>query len=64
MDRGQPIVNIKQFSKALEAMRSRGYSDISSKIYPGMRHEIHNESRKEDVWNDIALALETWNRRV
>ena len=58
------IVNIRQFSKAVEAMRSRGYSDISSKIYPGMRHEIHNEPRKEEVWNDIALALDTWNKRT
>ena len=58
------IVNIKKFSQAVEAMRSKGYTDISSKIYPGMRHEIHNETRKEEVWNDISLAIDTWNKRA
>ncbi len=28
--------------------------DVEMKLYPGMRHEIHNEADKETVWKDLA----------
>lgn len=50
----------KKFSKAVGHVRGRGYGRVSAKLYPGMRHEILNETGKEDVWNDIDVVLESW----
>lgn len=41
-------------------MSQVGYRNVGSKLYPGMRHEIHNETAKADVWKDIADTLESW----
>jgi len=48
------IISAKDFAKAVDFMRSRGYSDVESKLYPGMRHEILNEIGKEAVWRDVS----------
>ena len=35
-------------------LKDRGYENVSLKVYPGLRHEIHNESSaREVVWGDI-----------
>lgn len=31
----------------------RGYQNVSSAIYPAMRHEVMNEIGKEEVWEDL-----------
>ena len=49
--------NRKQFLKAVDFMRSVGYRDVKEKMYPNMRHEIHNEIGKEEVWKDILDIL-------
>ena len=36
---------------------NRGYRNVTSAIYPGMRHEVLNEAGKEEVWNDILDSL-------
>ena len=54
------IGSIKQFSEAVSFFRSRGYKTVTSKIYPGMRHEILNELGKEEVWRDVVAVLESW----
>lgn len=54
------IDNLNKFSRAVSFMRGRGYKHVSSKIYPGMRHEILNETGKEDVWRDIESILLSW----
>ena len=54
------IGSIKQFSQAVSFFRSRGYRTVTSKIYPGMRHEILNELGKEEVWRDVAAILKSW----
>ncbi len=43
----------KGIEKAAGVMNEAGYTNISQKIYPAMRHEILNEIRKEDVWQDV-----------
>lgn len=53
------IVSQSDFEKAVNFMRERGYQNVRSKLYPGMRHEILNEIGKEAVWKDI----EDWVRR-
>lgn len=56
-----PCINgIKNFSKAVSSFRSVGYTRVTSKVYPKMRHEIHNEIGKESVWGDIADTLDNW----
>lgn len=54
------IVDIGKFSQAVSFIRSRGYSTVTSKVYPGLRHEILNELGKEDVWTDLEALLSSW----
>lgn len=43
----------KDFEKSVGHMRKAGYNDVSAISYPGMRHEILNESGKAQVWADV-----------
>ena len=54
------IVNIKAFAKAVTFFRERGYRQVTSKVYPKMRHEILNEIGKEEPWTDVAQMLVSW----
>lgn len=47
------IISAQDFAKAVNFMRTRGYRDVESKLYPRMRHEILNEIGKEEVWADV-----------
>lgn len=47
------MVNEDKFHQSAQNICDRGYMNVTSAIYPGMRHEILNEIGKEDVWNDI-----------
>ena len=48
--------------KALRAaaglLVEKGYGDVDMKLYPGMRHEICNETDKVKVFEDIAAFLD------
>ncbi|MBQ6475210.1 MAG: alpha/beta hydrolase [Clostridia bacterium] len=48
------------FLKAVDFIRSVGYRNVEEKMYPGMRHEIHNEKGKEQVWQDILAYLDSF----
>lgn len=39
--------------RAVAVLHDAGYRQISSKIYPAMRHEILSEIGKERVWRDV-----------
>lgn len=54
------ITSIEAFSKAVRFIRQCGYPNVSSTVYPGLRHEILNETGKEDVWRDVANVLNSW----
>lgn len=41
------------FHAAAQLLADVGYSDVTSAIYSGMRHEVLNEFNKEMVWNDV-----------
>ena len=47
------LIDHSRFDHAVRAMRRVGYSNIQSRLYPNMRHEILNEFGKKVVWNDI-----------
>lgn len=46
-------ISDKDLEAAVGQMRRRGYQDVTLKVYPGMRHEIHNETGRQEVWDDI-----------
>lgn len=43
----------KELKASSDKMRRAGYTNVDVKIYPGMRHEILNETGREQVWEDI-----------
>jgi alpha-beta hydrolase superfamily lysophospholipase len=54
------IITRKDFDKAVEFFRDRGYKKVSAKVYTGMRHEVLNELGKESVWEDVGDVLKSW----
>ena len=42
---------------------ARGYREVTSQVYPKMRHEILNETGREDVWRDVLARLDGWLAR-
>ena len=36
-----------------ELLREAGVRDLTLKLYPGGRHEMHNETNKEEVFSDL-----------
>lgn len=51
----------KGFDAAVENVRARGCSHVTSKMYHGLRHEILNEGVQE-VWNDLLAILDDWTK--
>ena len=54
------IISPSKFYEAVDFMRQVGYRNVTSRLYPGLRHEIHNEKTKADVWKDIADTIDSW----
>lgn len=52
------MVDELKWFKAIEFLRDVGYENVSGKLYEGMRHEIHNEIGKEEVYQDILAFVE------
>lgn len=52
--------NEGSFHASVQHLAGLGYRDVTSVIYPGMRHEVLNETGKEEVWNDILVHLRSW----
>ena len=57
------IINLKKFSQAVSFLRGRGYREVTSQVYPKLRHEILNEIGREDVWRDVRERLDGWLAR-
>lgn len=47
----------KKFSQAIHTMHRAGYENVKGRLYPGMRHEILNETQKEKVYKEIVCYL-------
>lgn len=47
----------KAFYKAVDAMKQHGYTAVTAHLYPAMRHEILNETARQQVWDDILNLL-------
>ena len=51
------IQNREKFEQLEQFLKGIGYSDIKSKLYPGMRHELLNERNKEQVYQEILAFI-------
>lgn len=52
-------LNGLKVDEAYEAYIKAGLKDVNKRIYPGLRHELHNEpSVKDQLFKDIALWIE------
>jgi len=49
----------KGVERTYESFRAAGVQDVSLKLYPGLRHEILNETERETVYEDVRLWLES-----
>lgn len=59
-----PVIGGKDnFKKTVHHLEDRGYVNVSSKLYPKMRHEILNEVNREIVYNDILAFLERYSKK-
>jgi len=47
----------KLVKKLVRNYAKYGFGNVTSKIYPGFRHELHNEIGKEEVYGDIKEYL-------
>lgn len=48
------ITNVAKFNHAVQFLKNRGYINVTSRLYEGMRHEILNEIHKDIVYADVA----------
>ena len=51
-------INEKSFKAAMDFLKKQGYTNVSGKMYPGMRHEILNEPGKGKVYEDMLRFIE------
>ena len=54
------IITREAFDKAVNFFPVRGYKQVTSQVYPGLRHEVLNEVGKEGVWEDVGNVLKGW----
>ncbi len=53
------IVNEVKWVQAIEFMQKLGYEKVSGKLYEGLRHELFNELRREEVYADLLRFIES-----
>ncbi len=50
-------ISDKAWVSSIDFLTERGYSDVSGRLYPAMRHEVLNETDRMTVWNDVLKEL-------
>jgi alpha-beta hydrolase superfamily lysophospholipase len=50
--------NTKSVKQAINAFQRAGISKVTSKFYAGARHELLNETNREEVYQDISRWLD------
>lgn len=48
----------KGVTEVYDKLISTGHTEVTKKLYPGLRHEIHNEDNRVEVYEDIAAFAE------
>lgn len=54
------ITNEGSFLQAVGHMQRLGYNAVTSRLFPQMRHEIHNEAERSRVYHDMEKTLCGW----
>ena len=49
----------RRFQQAVDKLKKAGYGCVTAKLYPGMRHEILNETRCQEVRDDLLRFFES-----
>lgn len=52
--------NDEKFQQAVQRLKTAGYQNVTSHLFPHMRHEILNEQGKAFVYADILETLAAW----
>ena len=54
-----PVGNMgKGVLRCIDAFKRAGLRDVTIKLYPEGRHEMLNETNREEVWNDVLCWLD------
>jgi alpha-beta hydrolase superfamily lysophospholipase len=57
------MISEARFHRSAQNICDRGYTNVTSVLYPGMRHEVLNEIGKEEVWAEILRFMGLKNDR-
>ena len=57
------MTSARHFDAAVRFLRDMGYKNVSGKLYPGMHHEILQETDRLSVYGDIAAFLEEFAQK-
>lgn len=49
---------LRELEPLIERYRSYGFSDVTARFYEGARHEVFNETNREEVFSDLLAWLE------
>lgn len=50
----------KGFEAAVQRLKDDGYTTVTSKLYPGMRHEVLNHAGRQAVYDDLTALFDRW----
>ena len=50
----------KGFEAAVQRVKDDGYRTVTAKMYPGMRHEVLNQTEHQVVFDDLAALFDRW----
>ena len=54
-------VSPRDWEKSMSFLRGLGYSNVSGKMYPGLRHELLNEKQARTIYEDILTFIQNEN---
>jgi len=54
------MTNEKKFYQSVRFLSDRGYQNVSSRLYGGLRHEILNEEAAPEVFAELGQLLDNW----
>lgn len=57
------MVSRAKFMQAISLLQYVGYENVTYCLYPGMRHEILNETDNNIVYRDILQKLDSWSSK-
>lgn len=52
-------VNDETFRKSVELFKNAGYTNVTYELIPGQRHEIFNDTKREETLNDLLEFVNT-----